>query len=222
MTTQLDDSGSNGLALDAQGNVFAATHKFSGLSGYDLSSGNRTVVASTFNGSIFNSPNDLVVADDGTIYFTDPSFQHDPATLGQPITGVYRVDVDGSVTLVDGTIQNPNGIALSPDQDVLYVNGGSIVRAYPLVNGQVFDGSNLVEGIGAPDGMVVDCHGNIYVAEHNAQRLNVFNSNGAPLATIHVDANITNAVFGGVMGNTLYITGAKKVWQIDLDVVAVP
>ena len=220
MTTQLNDSGSNGLALDAQGNVFAATHKFSGISRYDLASGNRTAVASTFNGSPFNSPNDLVVADDGTVYFTDPSFQHTSGAPGQPVTGVYRVDVNGSVTLIDGTIQNPNGITLSPDEDVLYVAGGNVLRAYPIVNGQVFAGSNLVEGVAVPDGMVVDCHGNVYVAEHNARRLAVYNSNGAPLASIRVDANITNATFGGVDGKTLYITGAKKIWQIGLDVTA--
>lgn len=223
MTTQIADSGSNGLAVDAQGDIVAATHKYSGLSRFDIATGNRTSVASTYNGNVFNSPNDLVIADDGTIYFTDPTYQHDSSAGGQPITGVYRVDVNGTVTLIEDGLNNPNGVALSPDEDVLYVGGNSsVLRSYPIVNGEVFSGTNLVEGLNAPDGMAIDCHGNIYVAEHNAQRVTVFNPNGGQLATINVNANVTNAAFGGSDGKTLYITGAGRVWQIDLDVTGSP
>lgn len=223
MTTWLNDSGSNGLALDAQGDIIAATHKYSGLSRYDVPTGARTTVVSSYNGNVFNSPNDIAIADDGTIYFTDPNYQQSPGAGGQPLTGVYRVDVNGSVSLIDGSMNNPNGIALSPDQDVLYVNGNSsLLRAYPIVNGQVFSGTDLVQGLNSGDGMAVDCHGNIYVSEHNARRVRVFNSNGAQLATINVDANVTNVAFGGVDGKTLYITGAGKVWSITLDVTGSP
>jgi gluconolactonase len=222
LTTQIADSGSNGLAVDAQGDIVAATHKYSGISRYDLA-GNRTAVASTYNGNVFNSPNDLVIANDGTIYFTDPTYQQSPGAGGQPITGVYRVATNGEVTLVDDSLNNPNGIALSPENDVLYVNSSSgTLRSYPIVNGQVFSGADLVQGLTVPDGMTIDCHGNIYVAEHNAQRLRVFSPNGSQLATINVDANATNAAFGGDDGKTLYITGAGKVWKIELDVTGAP
>jgi sugar lactone lactonase YvrE len=72
--------------------------------------------------------------------------------------------------------------------------------------------------------MTVDCHGNIYVAEHNAQRLRVFAPNGAQLATINLNpaANVTNAAFGGANGRTLYITGAQRIWSIDLNVTGSP
>lgn len=225
MTTQIADSGSNGLAVDAQGDIIAATHKWSGISRFVIATGARTAVASTFNGHVFTSPNDLAIASDGTIYFTDPNYQHVSGADGQPVTGVYRVDVNGTVTLVDGNWNNPNGIALSPANDVLYVNGNSsVLRSYPIVNGQVFSGTDLIQGLTVPDGMTVDCHGNIYVAEHNAQRLRVFAPNGAQLATINLSpaANVTNAAFGGTNGKTLYITGAQRVWSINLDVTGSP
>jgi gluconolactonase len=225
MSTQIADSGSNGLAVDAQGNIIAATHKFSGISRYVIATGARTAVASSFNGHLFTSPNDLTIASDGTLYFTDPNFQHTSGVDGQPLTGVYRVDVNGTVTLIDGTLNNPNGIALSPANDVLYVNGNSsVLRSYPIVNGQVFSGTDLVQGLTVGDGMTVDCRGNIYVAEHNAQRLRVFAPNGAQLATINLSpaANVTNAAFGGATGKTLYITGAQRVWSINLDVTGAP
>jgi sugar lactone lactonase YvrE len=88
----------------------------------------------------------------------------------------------------------------------------------------VFSGTVLVQGLGTGDGMTVDCHGNIYVSEHNSQRLRVFAPNGAQLATINLSpaANVTNAAFGGTTGKTLYITGAQRVWSINLDVTGSP
>jgi gluconolactonase len=225
MTTQIADSGSNGLAVNAQGDIIAATHKWSGISRFVIATGARTAVASTFNGNVFTSPNDLTIANDGTIFFTDPNYQYTSGMGRQPVTGVYRVDVNGTVTLIDGSLNNPNGIALSPANDVLYVNSSSgALRTYPVVNGQVFSGSDLVQGLSSPDGMTVDCRGNIYVTEHNAQRLRVFAPNGAQLATINLSpaANVTNAAFGGANGKTLYITGAQRVWSINLDVTGSP
>ena len=221
MTTAIDDSGSNGLAADAEGNLLAGTHKYKSVSRYNLATAERSSVAETFNGQVFNSPNDLVVARDGSVYFTDPAFQRDAAPGGQEKTGVYRVAVDGTVTLVDDSISNPNGITLSPAQDVLYVNGGGeqgILRAYPLVDGVPGAGKDLVQGLVIPDGMAVDCHGNIYVTEHTAQRLRVFTPAGEELAVIKTDANITNAAFGGATGKTLFLTGAGALWSIDLAV----
>jgi gluconolactonase len=66
--------------------------------------------------------------------------------------------------------------------------------------------------------MTLDCHGNLYVTEHGAKRVRVFSPQGKELATIRVDANVTNVAFGGADGKTLYITGAGAVWQVPLDV----
>lgn len=220
VTTVIDDSGSNGLAVDAQGNILAGTHKFKSVSRYTLA-GERTSVAEQFNGNVFNSPNDLTIAKDGTVYFTDPAFQRDAAPGGQDKTRVYRVATDGTVTVVDDTIVNPNGISLSNAGDILYVNGGGeqgILRAYPIVDGVPQAGKDLVTGLIVPDGMAVDCHGNLYVAEHSARRVRVFTPAGEQIASIAVDANVTNAAFGGIEGKTLFLTGAGAIWKLDLQV----
>jgi gluconolactonase len=220
MTTIIADSGSNGLAVDAQGDIVAATHKYKGLSRFSLNTYTRSSVATEYNGTIFNSPNDLTIAKDGTLYFTDPDFQKDAAPGGQPKTRVYRVASNGAITVVDDTLDNPNGISLSPAQDVLYVNGGSpaVLRAYPIINGIPQAGKNLVTNLNSTDGMAIDCYGNIYVAEHSAQHLRVFTPSGKEIAIIKVDANVTNAAFGGAQGKTLYITGAGAVWKLELEV----
>jgi gluconolactonase len=225
VSTLIEDSGSNGLAVDNDGNILAATHKFKSVSRYTLD-GKRSDVASQYNGNVFNSPNDMALSRDGTLYFTDPAFQRDAAPGGQDKTRVYRVGSDGKVSVVDETLTNPNGVSLSPKGDVLYVNGmvgdHGVLRAYPVRNGQPGKGRDLVAKLGIPDGMAVDCHGNIYVTEHTDQRLRVFTPAGKQIATIKVDANVTNAAFGGAGGKTLYITGAGAVWKLDLDVTGSP
>lgn len=203
VTTAIEDSGSNGLAVDAQGNIVAATHKYKGLSRYNIATGQRAPFVEQYKGNVFNSPNDIAIAKDGTTYFTDPDFQKSAAPGGQEKTGVYRVGTDGVVTLIDESIKNPNGIALSLLGDVLYVNGGEeqgILRAYPIVNGIPQAGKDLITGLTVPDGMAVDCHGNLYITEHTAQRVRVFTPAGEHIATIKVDANVTNGAFGGVKG----------------------
>ncbi|MGV7208244.1 SMP-30/gluconolactonase/LRE family protein [Oxalobacteraceae bacterium A2-2] len=223
VSTVIEDSGSNGLAVDARGDLIAATHKYKALSRYVVASGKRTPVAERYQGEVFDSTNDIAIAADGVIYFTDPDYQKAAAPGGQPVTGVYRVATDGKVTLVDGSRRNPNGISLSPAGDVLYVNAADgILRAHPIRDGEPQAGRDLVTGLNGPDGMAVDCHGNIYVTEHAAKRVRVFTPEGRQLATIHVDANITNAAFGGKDGQTLYLTGAAALWQIHLGVSGSP
>jgi gluconolactonase len=223
VSTAIEDSGSNGLAVDAKGGLIAATHNHKALSRYDLASGARSALAERYEGNVFNSPNDIAIAADGSIYFTDPDWQKAAAPGGQPVTGIYRVGTDGKVSLVDGSRPNPNGIALSPKGDVLYVNASDgALRAYPIVKGRPQAGRDLVKGIEGGDGMTVDCHGNLYVTEHGAKRVRVFSPKGKELATIKVDANVTNAAFGGLDGKTLYITGAAALWQIRLDVSGKP
>lgn len=224
MTTVIKDSGSNGLAVDAQGDLVAGTHKYKSLSRFNITTGARTSIVDHYNGNIFNSPNDVTIAKDGTIYFTDPDFQKDAAPGGQPKTRVYRVATNGAVSVIDETISEPNGISLSPKEDVLYVNGGTpaFVRAYPIVNGIPQAGKNIVTGLNSTDGMSIDCLGNIYVAEHSAQHIKVFTPAGKEIATINVDANVTNSAFGGAQGKTLFITGAGAVWKIDLNVTGSP
>ena len=222
VSTVIEDSGSNGLAVDADGELLIASHKDKALVRRDRA-GRHVKLAAGFKGKVFNSPNDIAVARDGTIYFTDPDWQKAAAPGGQPVTGIYRIGTSGEVTLVDGTRTNPNGIALSPAGDVLYVNAtDGLLMAYPIVKGIPQAGQALVKGLDGADGMTLDCHGNVYVTEHGARRLRVFSPQGRELATIRVDANVTNAAFGGPDGKTLYITGAGALWRLPLEVSGMP
>lgn len=223
VVTAIPESGSNGLTIGNDGYLLAATHDRKELSRYNPYTGERESVVGEFEGNVFNSPNDLAVTRDGTIYFTDPDFQRSAAPGGQPKTRVYRVQGD-DVTVVDDTMYNPNGIALSPNQNTLYVAGGGeqgTLRAYPLNNGEPGAGVDIAE-VSTPDGMAIDCAGNIYVTEHAAQRVRVFSPQGEELATIGTDANVTNATFGGPGQRTLYITGAGTVWELELDIAGLP
>jgi gluconolactonase len=225
VTTAIEDSGSNGLAVDADGNILAATHKYKNVSRYTLD-GKRSDVVNKYQDNVFNSPNDMALAADGTLYFSDPDFQRAAAPGGQDKTRVYRVAKDGGVTVVDDTLKNPNGVSLSPQGDVLYVNGmvgdHGVLRAYKIVDGKPQKGQDLVAKLGIPDGMAVDCLGNIYVTEHTDKRLRVFTPAGKEIAMIKVDANVTNAAFGGADGKTLFITGAGAVWKLELGVTGSP
>jgi len=222
--TVLDGSGSNGLALDADGRLVAATHDRKQVARVDLEDGTRTPLVATFDGQPFNSPNDLVVAADGSLYFTDPDYQREAAPGGQPLTRVYRHHA-GATTVVDDGLRNPNGIALSPDGGTLYVaggtGGGDVLRAYPLRDGVPGPGRDLAR-ISGGDGLAMDCLGNVYVTEHGERRVRVFSPAGEVLATIRVDANITNAAFGGADRRTLFLTGAASLWSIELPVAGLP
>jgi gluconolactonase len=222
--TVVGDSGSNGLALDLEGNLIAATHDRKQVARVDLGDGTRTPLVSTYDGAPFNSPNDLVMAADGSLYFTDPDYQRKAAPGGQPKTRVYRHHA-GTTTVVDDSLHNPNGIALSPDGATLYVAGGTgdgdVLRAYALHDGAPGKGRDLAL-ISGGDGLAVDCLGNVYVTEHGEQRVRVFSPNGDVLATIRVDANITNAAFGGKDRRTLFLTGAASLWSIELPVAGLP
>ncbi|HEY7886029.1 MAG TPA: SMP-30/gluconolactonase/LRE family protein [Cellvibrionaceae bacterium] len=223
LSVAIDDSGSNGLAVDSEGHLIAGTHKYKSVSRYNLADGSRENVIGEFEGNVFNSPNDLTLTTDGVLYFTDPDFQTSAAPGGQEATRVYRVEGE-QITVVDDTISNPNGVSLSPDESVLYVAGGGengVLRAYSIVDGVPGEGRDLAP-IAVPDGMAIDCLGNIYTTEHSLQRLRVFNPEGEQIAEIPVDANVTNAAFGGPERKTLYITGAGSLWSLELDVAGLP
>ena len=221
LTTFLEDSGSNGLAVNAQANLILASHKNKALVAYNPATNQQQILVKEYQGNPFNSPNDIAVTRDGVIYFTDPNYQQEAAPGRQDKTRVYRVSAAGEVSVVDETFYNPNGIALSPDEKYLYVVGNEnlgVLRKYEIVNGTPQAGVDIAKGINVPDGMAVDCAGNIYVTEHLGKQVKVFSPEGQQVATIKVDANITNAAFGGPEGKTLYLTGAGAVWTVDLTI----
>lgn len=224
METVIEDSGSNGLAVDAEGYIMAATHDLKAISRYHPQSGEREIIWNEYAGEPFNSPNDLTLTRNGHMYFTDPDFQRTAAPGGQPETRVYHLGVEG-IEVVESGIVNPNGVALSPDQQTLYVAGGEeegVLRAYELNAQGMPSGHRDLASLSIPDGMAIDCLGNIYTTEHAAQRARVFSPQGEQLAEIRVDANITNAAFGGPERKTLYLTGQGTVWRLELDVAGYP
>ncbi|MEV4344519.1 SMP-30/gluconolactonase/LRE family protein [Actinoplanes sp. NPDC049596] len=206
-------SGSNGLALSPDGQqIIGATHDNRGVSAFRLSDGARTVVAANFQGRAFNSPNDVTVRADGVVYFTDPNFQRGRRSdemRGR--TGVFRV-VNGQVGLVDDTVRQPNGIALSPDGRTLYVGayGENVIYAYAVQPDGSTGARRVFASIGSPDGVTVDCAGNVYWVSHNEGRVHVFTPAGAELGTITAGPEATNAAFGGPERRTLYITAGRS------------
>jgi gluconolactonase len=208
-TTFVKNAGSNGLAISRDGtSVVAATHDQRSLSSYDLATGRRTTIAATYQGRMFNSPNDVTVAANGTAYFTDPNFQraNRPDQMSGR-TGVFRV-TNGVVTLIDDTIRQPNGIELSPDGRTLYVGGnatGKIYR-YPVnADGSTGQRSDFAS-LDGTDGGTVDCAGNLYQATFGAGKVHVYSPAGKLLGTISAGRNTTNVAFGGPDRRTLYIT----------------
>ena len=228
LETSLANSGSNGLAVDIDGSLLAATHDDGALTRYDPDTGARSVVAAQYNGARFNSPNDIAVRGDGTIYFTDPTWQA-PSPSPQPVTGVYRVETDGTVTLVDGTINMPNGISLSPDGATLYVSSiDGVVRYTVEPDGSVPGVSQgFGPGVAGLDGMAMDCAGNLYVTVHGEGQVRVLDPTGTELGRITVAGSLTNAAFGGDDGQTLYLTagdptGSNSVYTVQMPIPGYP
>ena len=175
---------SNGLTLDRQGQVLAAEHDGRRVSRV-ADDGTRTVLAERFTGKRLNSPNDIVVKSDGTIYFTDPPYAIQPSTPGMPrpagwwtapipgkelpCNGVYRLTPDGSLHLLVEDFALPNGLAFSPDESVLYIDDSAHkhIRAFDVQpDGTLTDSRILLdmasEDPGVPDGLKVDLQGNVF------------------------------------------------------------
>jgi gluconolactonase len=208
-TTFIKDAGSNGLAISRDGtSVVAATHDQRSMSSYNLATGLRATIAANYQGRMFNSPNDVTVAANGTVYFTDPNFQraNRPDQMSGK-TGVFRV-TNGVVTLIDDTIRQPNGIELSPDGTTLYVGGNASgkIYKYPVnADGSTGPRSDFAS-LDGTDGGTVDCAGNVYQTTYGDGKVHVFSPAGQPLGTISAGRNATNVAFGGPDRTTLYIT----------------
>lgn len=207
--TVIANAGSNGLAISRDGtSVVAATHDQRSVSSYDLATRQRTTLVAGHQGRLFNSPNDVTIGADGTVYFTDPDFQraNRPDQMSGR-TGVFRVK-GGVATLIDDTIREPNGIELSPDGAWLYVGGnasGKVYR-YPVnPDGSTGPRSDFAP-LGGTDGGTIDCAGNVYQSTFGDGKVHVLSPSGQELGTISAGRNTTNVAFGGADRKTLYIT----------------
>jgi gluconolactonase len=212
-----DGQGSNGLQVDAQGNLVLCQHGERRIARLEKD-GTFTPLADKYEGKRFNSPNDLVIAKDGTIYFTDPPYGLKKGETPElPQHGVYAVTPAGKVSLVIADLRFPNGIALSPDQKTLYIAVSdpkdTRVMAYDLhddgsaKNAHVFFNAQPLKSAarkGGCDGMKVDMQGNIWTTGPGG--VLVISKAGKHLGTILTGQATANCAFGGADRSTLYIT----------------
>ena len=221
--------GSNGITLDRQGRVLFCQHGDRQVVRLEKD-GKRTVLADRYDGKRFNSPNDLVLKSDGTLYFTDP-----PAGLRQgekdpkkeiPFNGVYQL-TKGKVSLVSKDFVRPNGVALSPDQKFLYVNDTvkKIIMRYDIQSGDIPKNGTVITDMtadtapGAPDGMKVDKKGNIYCTGPGG--FWIMSPEGKHLATVKMKELPANLGWGDADGKTLYLTARTGLYRIHLSIPGV-
>ncbi|HUE03517.1 MAG TPA: SMP-30/gluconolactonase/LRE family protein [Bryobacteraceae bacterium] len=234
------EPGSNGMTLDARGRLTVAGHARRNVWRLEklAATATVTVLADTYEGKLFNSPNDLVYRSDGSLYFTDPPYglptqsDHDPAKQLQ-VNGVYRIagardhkpaapPDHAKLQLLIKDLPRPNGIAFSPDEKFLYVNNSEPKKIWmryrvapdgSLANGTLLFDATADTAPGAPDGMKVDKEGNIYSAGPGG--VWIFSPDGKHLGTIQMPERTGNVAWGGADGKTLYITASTSVYAIE-------
>ena len=221
----------NGMTYDAALNLVICEHATSSL--VRLSpDGRREVLASHFEGKELNSPNDVCIRSDGTIYFSDPWFGRmphygveRPRELGWQ--GVFRVSPDGALHLaVDKRrFDQPNGLCFSPDESRLYVNDTTraLIRVYDVApDGSLSHGRLFAQGIrssrevGLPDGMKCDAEGNVWVTAPGGIR--VYSPRGAQLGTVRIPEMPANLHWGGEDWRTLFVCATTSVYAVETKV----
>jgi gluconolactonase len=183
-------------------------------------------VATHYDGKRLNSPNDVVVHSSGRIFFTDPPYGIEPEQAEIGFNAVYRIDTDGSVTMLESDFGRPNGLAFSPDESVLYVDDTERrnVRAFDvqsdfsLFNDRVFIDMDTPEA-GSPDGMKVDTEGNLYVT--GAGGVWVISPDGTHLGTIEFPELPANVAFGGDDYKTLFATARTGLYSVQISVAGI-
>lgn len=219
---RLADAGTNGLALAADGSVLGCSHAEQAVVSLDLNSGERRVLADRFEGERFNSPNDLAVSRDGSIYFSDPDWQRGLRTSETGRTGVYRIAADGEVSLVDGSLNKPNGVVLSPDGRTLYVSAyDGVIRRYAVADDGSTGPAEQHAEVMQPDGMSADCAGNLYVASASGD-LWVFAPSGEAWGSVRIAAGLTNVAFGGSDAKLLLATAGTGVYALSVSLPGLP
>lgn len=228
----LREGGANGLFTEAGGAVLLADSGNRLVARFNPADKSRTTLAERYEGKRFNSPNDVTARGDGTVFFTDPPYGlkdgNDSPVKELGVNGVYRIDADGSVHLLDDTLSLPNGLAFSPDGNTLYVANSDAERpiwmAYTLdaggnvVDRRVFaDASDLMgEGVhGLPDGLAVSSAGLVFATGPGG--VLVFDASGKRLGRIETGNAIANAAFGD-HGRTLYMASHRYLARVPLKV----
>ena len=224
---------SNGLTLDRRGRVLAAEHDGRRVTRV-ADDGTRTALAEQYQGRRLNSPNDIVVKSDGSIYFTDPPYGVQPSTPGvprpagwwtepipgkeQPCNGVYRIAPDGTLHLLVDDFALPNGLAFSPDESVLYIDDSAHkhIRALDVRPDGTLTNSRVLldmasDDPGVPDGLKVDLSGNVFCTGPGG--VWVCRSNGTLLGRIVLPELPANLAWGED-GSVLFLTARTSVYRL--------
>jgi gluconolactonase len=224
------EAGSNGLARDRDGGLLIANSGGRSIDRLDISTRRRTVLVDRYRGKRFNSPNDLTLARDGAIWFTDPPYgfaDGDGSPLRElPVNGVYRWIPGKETILIDGSLTRPNGIALSPDERRLYVSVSDEtaprVMVYDLdargrpARARVWlDAAPLRVGDapGLPDGMKVARDGTMFCSVPGGMM--ILTPEAEPLGLITAGSAIANCAFGE-RGSTLFLAASDRMLRLPL------
>ena len=220
--------GSNGLAIDAEGRLIVCQHGNRRVIRHETK-GPITVLSDNIQGQKLNSPNDLVLKSDGTVYFTDPPYglpkNYNDSKKETPNQGVYRVK-NGKTELLSTSLGGPNGIAFSPDERFLYVSNWDIRDIHhtktlwrfevdsdgKLINGKIFFDFSFTDGDEALDGLKVDKMGNVFVSAPGG--VWVLSPEGKYLGKIVGPERPANMAWGDADGKTLYLTAHTGLYKI--------
>ncbi len=229
-----EGEGSNGLALDNDGNLLICQHgdrRLAMIFKDDLMQPDPNInsIVDNYNGKRFNSPNDVIVASNGDIYFTDPpyglKYQDEDSLKELEFNGVYKLTTDGALTLLVDDLTRPNGLALSPDEQTLYVANSdpkkALWMAYDvtptgLENSRVFfDATDKVDSYeGLPDGLKINKEGIVFATGPGG--VYIFNSEGEQLGMIYTELASANCALNEDQ-TVLYMTTHKYLTRVKMN-----
>ncbi|HVB66934.1 MAG TPA: SMP-30/gluconolactonase/LRE family protein [Acetobacteraceae bacterium] len=228
----------NGNTRDRQGRLVTCEHRGRRVTRTEYD-GSITVLIDRYQGRRLNSPNDVVVTSDGSIWFTDPVFgilgyyEGERADPELPPT-VYRIDGrTGETSIVADDVEGPNGLAFSPDESTLYVVASRAQPTRKIVAYDVTGGTRLANprvfidaGSGTPDGFRVDIHGNLWcgwgMGDAELDGVRVFNDAGAPIGHIGLPERCANLCFGGRWRNRLFMAASHSLYAMYVNTQGAP
>lgn len=221
----------NGNTYDREGRLLSCHHASSRVTRMD--SGTMTVIASHYQGMELNSPNDIVVKRDGSVYFTDPPYGREPK-VGIPrqcqldFNGVYRWNpVDESLTLLTKALNRPNGLCFSADETRLYIADSPEYKIFVFdvrADGAIAKPRLFAEtrgnGPGVPDGLKIDSAGNLYCCAQGG--LHIFSADGALLGRLRAPMQVPNFTWGDDDLCSLYLTGISSLYRVRVRIPGIP